>query len=484
MRAGLTGSLSRKMDERSWIVVKNAASAGLLKGGAMLAALAMVPAYLQFFDDKAAYGAWLTAVSIVNLILTLDFGVGNGMRNSLVAKLAAQDWRSARREIAGAYGAAVFLMLLLAIPVVFVFTQANVPAMTGLESTAAGENLAHLVAWLIATVALQFVLRNVSFVLYALQRAALNNLMALSTSLILLTFVLAMASASRMPNVLWLGPAYMGAVNLPLIVASLWVFSGPLRDCRPCRWREFVSGVGLALRSGRLFFLNQLLYTAILGTSAAAVALVAGPAGVVDYHAHYALFSIAGILATLALTPVWSAVTHAFVKRDVPWIQRALYKGEVIAGILCAIPVITALGTGPILDAWLGPGAVTSSVVERFAFVLFGIGFVLHGVAATFAAGLGKLRLQLTFYAIGFMLKVVVVLLATPRTDQWALIPAMDGLILLAYFMVERRAVGRWLMHSPSLEHNPNLPRGSNHIAQAPHGGRLEKPTENRKEYL
>lgn len=437
-----------RWDPRTRLVVGNAMAAGIVKGGSMLIALAMVPAYLRFFEDKGSLGAWLAAISMVNWFLTVDLGIGNGMRNSIVASMEGRDWGKVRDQVAGAYGAALGIVLVVSPLAGLLVTLVDWSALLGAPTSDSSGSLQQLVAWLMVTIGLQFVLRTVTFVLYGLQRSALTNVLALTTSLTLLVFVLGASVLPRGTRVELLGPAYAVAVNLPLVVVTVWVFAVPLARTRPYGWSKFWVNVPAALSSGRSFFANQLLFTALLGTSAFMVARVAGSAGVVEYQAHYTLFSLVGVVAMLGLTPVWSAVTQAIVVKDYDWVARTLARAEVAATAASLVIVLLAVCLAPLLELWLGRGVVQPTLLTTAAFVVFGYGFLMHGVVATFAAGLSKLRLQLAFYGLGFGLKVLVVYLAVSRTQTWAIVPAIDGVVLIAYYLTERHSLRSWLRQS------------------------------------
>lgn len=428
---------------RTQIILRHASLAVLLKGAAFFITMAILPVYLEFFRNAELLGFWLAALSMVNWILTLDFGIGNGMRNDVVRHLATGDRYEIRGAVVGAYVASLVLASAMGAIILGIALLARIAGIhrEGILATAEGISL---VVWLTATVLVQFILRTINFVFYAMQRSVWPSVLSLSTSLLLLLGLwISTASPSRSPE--WIGPIYMLSVNLPLVLATsalAWQHRG---DLRTLKISELWSTAPSAWRSGRGFFVNQLLFTAFSGTSVAMVAAIGGPESVVSYQAHFTLFSIAGILATLALTPAWSMVTKAFAEHDYDWIMRTFRHTELFALALCVIPMCITAIVGPAIAIWLGPGVVSTTAWSSVAFLAYSIGLILHSVSATFAAGTGKLRLQRAFYLSGFLAKIIVCVTLVGASHWWPIIPAVDAVVLVAYFAVERKRIRGWV---------------------------------------
>ena len=69
------------------------------------------------------------------------------------------------------------------------------------------------------------------------------------------------------------------------------------------------------------------------------------PKHVVEYQAYYKIFKTAAMVISLALTPIWSAVTKAQIEKNYHWIKKvyALFlgvSGLCFLGELCLIPIL------------------------------------------------------------------------------------------------------------------------------------------------
>ena len=75
----------KNADNRRLLI--NVAGNYLVKGGAMLVSLLVMPAYMRYLPSQAVLGMWFTVVQLLNWIMLLDFGIGGGLRNKIVEPL-------------------------------------------------------------------------------------------------------------------------------------------------------------------------------------------------------------------------------------------------------------------------------------------------------------------------------------------------------------------------------------------------------------
>src|SRR3984885_13257151 len=81
------------------------------------------------------YGIWLTASSILSLLMVSDFGIGSGLINLVGASAAKGDTRSVRSYTATAYIAFAALALFLIIAVGLLSRSAVLPHWVGIGGT-------------------------------------------------------------------------------------------------------------------------------------------------------------------------------------------------------------------------------------------------------------------------------------------------------------------------------------------------------------
>ncbi len=102
---------------------------------------------------------------------------------------------------------------------------------------------------------------------------------------------------------------------------------------------------------------------------------------------------------SLALTPVWSAVTKAAREDNYAWLNR-LYglmkkSGAAVMGLeLLLVPIMQT-----IVNIWLGDEAIAIRTGTALIFAVSGGLLIYQSVLSTVVCGLGRMKLQAVCYA-------------------------------------------------------------------------------------
>jgi O-antigen/teichoic acid export membrane protein len=199
---------------RNRLIIKNVAASFLIKGGALLLALLTMPAYMRYFENQQILGMWFTILSVLTWVLNFDMGLGNGLRNHLVGAIAENNYTKIKKYISSAYAMifGIVAVLLIISHVCFPFVNWN--TVFNVSHTAiSSEVLLETVQIVFTGILLQFLLRLITSVLYALQKSAIPSLLSLITTAIILVFVLTVNSGSVEENLKMLAYANVIAVN-------------------------------------------------------------------------------------------------------------------------------------------------------------------------------------------------------------------------------------------------------------------------------
>lgn len=131
MKKVLTRYLGDK-DNRTLLL--NVAGNYLVKGGAMLVSLLMMPAYMRYFESQAVLGMWFTLIQLLNWIMLLDFGIGGGLRNKIVEPLQKGDKERVTELVSAAYFSVAGIVLVLIVLQQIVVGRLNWYKILGLSS--------------------------------------------------------------------------------------------------------------------------------------------------------------------------------------------------------------------------------------------------------------------------------------------------------------------------------------------------------------
>lgn len=436
----------RQLSAKDRILFQNVLGAFAVKGLSLVVSLFTLPAYMRLFQDQNVLGVWYTILSVLTWVLNFDLGVGNGLRNKLALALAEENRTRARQLISSAYFMIGGLMLALAAAGLILIPLADWNSFFNVEPTLIpAETLVQVVRYAFIGIALQFFLRLVSSILYALQKSAVNNAISLITSVLLLAFALLAPVAAPAESLKLFSLGYVFCANLPLAAATAVVFWGPLKDCRPGRrWVTGSCAKGV-LTLGGMFFFCQIFYMVIANTNEFFITQYTDPANVVEYQIYNKLFTLAGTLFMLGLTPVWSAVSRAVAEGDYLWLRRLNRQllwltAAAAAAEFAILPFLQIL-----VDFWLGPEAIAVRYDYALVFALFGTTMIGQTTVSAIANGTGRIKLQMLCYGLGVVVKVAVIDLGCRMTGQWIVVVLANALVLLPYCVLQQIDLSRYI---------------------------------------
>lgn len=419
-------------------VMKNITGAIILKGLGLIISFASMPVYIKFFNNDEVLGLWFTILSILTWVLTFDFGIGNGLRNHLVKPIEDKDTRSIKEYISSAYITLGFFTLLLVIILIPVALLLNWNVVLNISNEIVNNNvLKYVIIINLFTVMLQFFFRIISAILYALQLSTINNLLAFITSLTQLLFAIFYVGKSASDNLVVLSYVHLVCVNLPLIVATVLLFSKRLKGMWPSFKMFDKEKAKPIFLDGSKILINQILYLVLTATNAYLITSLISNTQVVEYEQYYRIFMLMGTLYLLILTPLWSAVTKANNNKDYEWIMK-YFKLTILGSFLVLLAQFLIV---PLLqfvfNIWLGAEAPTANYGYASVFALYGFVFTFQSTVSTFAMGFNKTKLQAIMYAIAVVIKIITIAILLQFYKLWVIMIIADVLAFMPYCIIE-----------------------------------------------
>lgn len=396
-----------KAKDNTGIVLRNTLMSAVVKGGSLFIALFTTPAYMHFFNNDEVLGVWFTLLSVLAWILNCDMGIGNGLRNHLVYAINEKDWTKAKKYISSSY---LFLfgigiIILFAVVIAGRFISWNRVFNIQPDLVDAG-TMTTAVQILLASIILQFVLRLVTSILYALQEAFVPGLLNLSTNVMMLGFVLVSNALGRNNSLVSLASAYLVAVNLPLVVATFWVFTKKIPQTRPS-FSFFRKDYALSiLKVGTAFLWLQVIAMVVDNTNNYLITLFVGNSAVVEYQVYNKIFNLPMTMVMLVTTSLWSTITKAKAENDWKWIQASYNKYMKIAFLLGVAEFSVIVPLQWIFNFWLGDKTITVNYGIAAIFALSGTVMSLRTILANYSNGLCELRVQTIYMTIGAVINI------------------------------------------------------------------------------
>lgn len=402
------------------ILVNNIAGTLIIKGLAMIMTLITMPVYINYFGNKEAVGIWFSLVSVLNWILTFDLGIGNGLRNNLVVALSEKNNTLIRTLISSAYyflGIIALLLLIIGnIGVSFIDINGILNVSTVIFSPHILQSCVRIV---FSGIILQFFLRIITSILYAMRKTALSNLLALISSASILLFVSIYQPANIEARLIVLAYAQVITTCLPLLITTIIIFMTVLKNSKPSI-RAFELKIGKQIMNlGSQFLIVQICLMVITSTNEILISRLSNVGYVVEYQAYYRIFYMVVTLFSLICQPMWSSFTQAYVNRQYIWIKNTYRKFQLIAIGCSMITIILSIFFDKIVTIWLGEHTVQSSILFSITFSLFATVSILINASSCLANGLNMLKSQVRWSVVGAIIKIPLSIVFVRVTDGW-----------------------------------------------------------------
>lgn len=423
-----------KAKDNTGIIIRNTAFAFVIKGGSLFIGLFTTPAYMRFFDNNEVLGVWFTMLSVLAWILNCDMGIGNGLRNQLVYAVEEKDWVKAKKYISSSYlflsGIGVLILLLVETAGKFLSWNAIFNISTEFVDAAAFTKAVQL---LLASIILQFVLRLVTSIFYALQEAFVPGLLNLSTNVIMLLFVVTANATGHNNNIGSMATAYLIAVNLPLLIATVWVFLYKMPEARPS-FAYFRKDYAFSiLKIGVAFLWLQLIAMIVDNTNNYLITIFVNNAAVVEYQIYNKIFSLPVTMVMLITTSLWSTITKAKAENDWNWIAQSYKKYLMIVVLLGVVEFSAIIPLQWFFNIWLGDRTIPVDYGVAAVFALSGTVMSLRTILANYSNGLCELKIQAVYMTIGAAINIPLAYLFTRIFGSYIAIVISNILSMLPY---------------------------------------------------
>ncbi|AQT93348.1 oligosaccharide flippase family protein [Pseudomonas azotoformans] len=391
--------------ERSTNYIKQIKGSVLYKGGAVAASFLAIPIMISYLG-VLQFGVWSTLLTIMSWVVFFDLGIGNGLRNKVAEALAKGQEALARSYISSAYSLIGFVAVGLWL--VFLFFSYQLSWQHVFNTAVVSEDeLRYSVQVAAAFMLLNFWVGLITALLGAVQKSALISLGQLLTNgfALIVSYGLYHFSDARISYLAWTyGIGVLGSNFL----LSVWFYK-TYKCLRPgySLDREHLTPL---LSVGIRFFIIQLAVLVVFTTDKMLITQLFGPQHVTEYEVVFKLFSVITFLHTLISSPLWSAYTDAYHRKDAAWIvkmlriQLKLY-GLVVVG-LCALAILAKF----IIGIWIDRAFIVSTPL-----VICVAGFVAvstwNNIFAIMLNGAGAVNIQLYTALAAMLLNIPLALL-------------------------------------------------------------------------
>ena len=361
------------------------------KGLSVLLALAVVPLSINYLDTER-YGVWITLSSILSWINLMDIGLGNGLRNKLVKALTDNNDAYGRTLISTTYALVVGIVVLVAVAVGFILPQLDFQSVFNIRTISQAELTASVTVSFISF-CLLFAMKPLTAVIMATQRASFDNLILLiGNGLGIIGVVCLNYVRSGHGSLLELVTVFSLAPPTAYLFGSIYLYRRLPKLAPSIRYVELSEVKNLVGKSAQ-FFAIQIASAIVFTSNSVIMSQLFGNEAVTKYNVAFRYFGIVMIVQTIILTPIWSAVTEAYLKQDFVWIRSVMTRLVNNSLLLCLILVLQVVAAPLVFRYWLGSQLTID--YPLLLSVAFCMALTTFGSAFTYIInGAGTIRLQ------------------------------------------------------------------------------------------
>ncbi len=388
-------------------ILINILGAFLVKGGSMILTLFLLPAYIRFFGNDNVLGIWYTILSIINWVLVFDLGIGNGLRNKLPKALAENDLKGGRTLVSSTYIASAGLVVIIGIIGSIVIHLLNWNAILNIdESELSLPVLKYAIQIAFIGVLIQFVLKLVTSILYAIQKSGLVNLLTLLSNVIIFIVINLLPAGDTSSSIIAISYFNILAVNLPLLVVSMILFLGRFRDIRPSFKFWSKDSAKSLLKIGLTLLWLQLIFMVVSSTNEFLISAFCDPSDVVVYQVYFKIFNSVAAICSLVLIPIWSAVTKAKVEKCYAWIKKTYMLLLGFSVLVLVVLMLIVVVLQPIVNFWLKENAIDVNYLYAVIFALSGFIFMVHNVNTSIGNGFSYFKPQIVLMTLAAVVDI------------------------------------------------------------------------------
>jgi len=421
-----------------------------------------VPLTLHYLGNER-FGLWMTISSVLAMAGFADFGIGNGVLNTVSTAFGKDDWDGIRRAISSGFAVLTVIGALMLALFLSIYKFVDWGNLFRATTVAARAEAGPAILVFAVCFALNIPLDVVQRAQLGLQQGFLTNLWQVGSSIMILVGILAVIHFHL--SLVALVIAFAGAPVLGTAMNVGYFFGVSRRDLLP-RW-HLVSQQIIAqiAKLGGLFFVLQLVVAVSFSADNFIIARILGVADVTAFSIPQRMFSVISLVVAMFMMPLWPAYGEAISRGDVLWVRNTL--SRTILGVFVSTTVASAallLFSGRLLLWWVGPG-IHPSFLLLLGLAVWAVLSNCGNALAMFLNGAGIVKFQVivaSVFGIGCLLtKILLTHLYGIAGVPWATIIAYAVLNAFPYVIYVPRLLKRMDTSIPLKEINADIERVS-----------------------
>jgi O-antigen/teichoic acid export membrane protein len=385
---------------RQKIIFKNISLGILYKALNLIIVFTTIPILLNYLE-KEQYGVWVTVFSLVNIVLFVDGGIGNGLKTKLSEALSLKNPQLAKTYISTAYVSISIISIIVLIIGCFLIYLIDLKS---LLNTNLSEKLLKTVFFsTLFMVIFGFVLNLYKSFYYAAQKSSKVELSLLIYQVLILFSVTVLLQYFPR-NLLFVALTY-GLSNIIVTIVFTVSFFKKNKELQPSIKSFSKEKVKDLMGLSLAFFCIQLCMIIIFTTDNLIIANYIGPAEVANYDIVYKFFQLVVTFSVIVQDPLWALYTDAFQRKDYKWIKGTLKRLNKLFLLLIFFIIVLFFVSKPLIKFWLQKELNISNNLLLFM-AIFIVVRVYGIIFMNFLNSIGKVKIQMWLYVFGAIINI------------------------------------------------------------------------------
>jgi len=314
--------------------------------------LITVPLTLKYLGNER-FGLWMTISSVLAMAQFADFGVGNGVLNTVAKAFGKDDLEGIRQAVSSGFALLNSIAILLLVSFFSIYRFINWGNFFHVVSPQAKLEAGPALAVFAVCFALNISMDVVQRVQLGLQQGYRYGLWQLCGSAA--GFIGVLAGIRLHVSLPILVVAIAGAPIFATTLNSIHFFGFVCTDLRPTLKLVSRSMIGQIASFGGLFFVLQVVVAVAFSADNFIIARTLGAASVPDYSIPQRMFALVTMASGMWMTPLWPAYGEAVARGHIKWVRQTLYKTlRLVLAATSAASLIVLLLSRTLIHWWVG----------------------------------------------------------------------------------------------------------------------------------
>lgn len=283
--------------------------------------LITVPLTLTYLGNER-FGLWMTISSVLAMAAFADFGVGNGVLNTVAKAFGKDDMEGVRKAVSSGFAVLNTIAVLLLLSFFSIYRFVNWANFFRVYSPQARAEAGPALAVFAVCFALNISMDVVQRVQLGLQQGYRYGLWLMCGSLTgfigVLTGIWFRVSLPVLVMAIAGAPIFATALN------AIHFFGFVRPDLRPSRGLVSRDAISQIAKLGGLFFVLQVVGAVSFSADNFIIARTLGAVNVPEYAIPQRMFGMIAIMSSMLVAPLWPAYGEAISRGHMKWVRHTL----------------------------------------------------------------------------------------------------------------------------------------------------------------